>query len=82
MAWIQPRRSTTMTGAVAEPASSPVNSRTSGVERAAPARSSATASSACAREIVGPGPASRAAAVTARSQSTISVLMRRAYVPG
>ena len=33
LAWIQPRRSTTSTGAVPSGASRPVNSRTSGVER-------------------------------------------------
>jgi hypothetical protein len=48
-----------------------VNSRTSGVDCSAPARSSATTASASSREMAGPGPAMREAAVTARSQSII-----------
>src|SRR5680860_1671742 len=68
---IQPGRSTTKMGAVRSSATRPVNSRTSGVDLSAPARSSATTASAADLEIVGPGPAIFVAAVTARSQSII-----------
>ena len=70
-AWIQPGRSTTRTGAVRSLATRPVNSRTSGVEWSAPARSSSTASAASARETCGPSPTRRDPTRTARSQSTI-----------
>jgi hypothetical protein len=71
LACTQPGRSTTRIGAVTSGASSPVNSRTSPVERCAPARSSATASSASARLTTGPSPASLDPSATARPQSII-----------
>ena len=71
LAWIQPGRSTTSTGAVVLAATRPVNSRTSGVERSAPARSSSTASVASVRVTCGPSPTSRDPTRTARSQSII-----------
>ena len=67
----QPGRSTTRTGAVRSVATRPVNSRTSGVERSAPARSSSTASTASLRLTCGPSPTRRDPTLTARSQSTI-----------
>ena len=80
LAWIQPGRSTTRTGAVWSAATRPVKSRTSAVERSAPARSSATASSASAARDRGPSPASREAMRTARSQSTISAARSGGWV--
>ena len=71
LACTQPGRSTTSTGAVPRGALSPVNSRTSPVLRSAPARSSATASSASVRVTVGPSPASIDPIETASPQSTI-----------
>ena len=66
----QPLRSTTSTGAVPASVCSPVNSRTSGVERVAPSRSSTTAAAASSGDTSGPGPATRVPTVTAKSQST------------
>ena len=70
-AWSQPRRSTTRTGAVRSSATRPVNPRTRGVDRSAPARSSATTSSASTRLTEGPSPERRAPTLTAVSQSII-----------
>ena len=66
----QPARSTTSTGAVAAAAWRPVNSRTRGVERSAPSRSSSTAAAASSALTSGPGPATFDPTVTAKSQST------------
>ena len=80
-AWIHAGRSTTSTGAVRAPASSPVKSRTYDVERSAPARSSSTVAAASLGDTCGPAPAIRDPRDTARPQSTISVVMSRAYGP-
>ena len=71
LACTHPARSTTSTGAVRSAAARPVNSRTSAVDRSAPARSSATVAAASSRLTVGPSPARREPIRTARSQSTI-----------
>src|SRR4051794_11077416 len=76
---IQADLSTTRTGAVSAPPSSPVKSWTYDVERSAPLRSSATVTAASAAETSGPAPARRDPIDTASSQSTISVVMSRAY---
>src|SRR5215212_702773 len=76
---IQADLSTTRTGAVSAPASSPVKSWTYAVERSAPLRSSATVAAASAAETSGPAPARRDPIETASSQSTMSVVMSRAY---
>ncbi len=72
LAWTHPARSTTSTGAEWSRATSPVNSRTSPVERLAPARSSSTIAVASSRRTSGPSPAIREPIRTARSQSTMS----------
>ena len=76
LAWIQPGRSTTRTGAVALGVCSPVTPVTYASARAAASRSSATACAAPSREISGPGLTSRWAVVNASVQSTMLELMR------
>ena len=81
LACTHPARSTTSTGAEWSRAVSPVNSRTSPVERSAPARSSATAALASPALTDGPSPAMREPMETARSQSTISARGDRVMGP-
>src|SRR5690606_12942326 len=82
LAWIQPGRSTTRTGAVGPGTRSSVTSATYASARTAASRSAATADIAPAREISGPGFTSRRAVCDATFQSTIVVAMPRLYARG
>jgi hypothetical protein len=76
LAWIQPRRSTTSSGASWFWATRPVKSRTSPVDLAAPSRNCATTAVASAALTSGPSPAIRAPTSTAVDQSINSLMVR------
>src|SRR3954453_14981470 len=79
LAWIQPGRSTTSTGAVAGGTGSPVTSTTYASARTAAARRSATTSAAPAAVTCGAGLTSFRAVLSATVQSTTEGVMVRGY---